>query len=80
MIVEKQLSPTLVRHYSDKHKMIRQIETGVLYADAVDTIPCRYTYEETDEPIPTEEFSHEIEQRVDDLEDAVVELAEIIGG
>lgn len=52
MIVEKQLSPTLVRHYSDRYKMIRQIETGIIYEDAVDIVPCRYTYEETDEPIP----------------------------
>jgi hypothetical protein len=31
--------------------MIRQIETGILYEDAVDVIPCRYTYEESDVPI-----------------------------
>lgn len=30
---------------------IRQIETGIVYDDAVDVIPCRYTYEVTDEPI-----------------------------
>ena len=32
--------------------MIRQIETGILYEDAVDQAPCKYIYEETDEPIP----------------------------
>ena len=52
MIVEQILSETRVRHYSDVGMMIRQIETGTLYEDAVDEIPCRYTYEETDEPIP----------------------------
>lgn len=41
----------LVKHYSDDNKMILQVETGVKYAEAVDVYPCRYTYEETDEPI-----------------------------
>ena len=41
-----------IRHYSDSGHMIRQIETGVLYEDAVDVMPCPYTYEETDELIP----------------------------
>ncbi len=36
--------------YSDVGMMIRQVETGILYEDAVDTIP--HTYEETEEPIP----------------------------
>lgn len=40
-----------VRHYSDEDFKIRQIETGVVYDDAVDVVPCRYTYEETDIPI-----------------------------
>lgn len=40
-----------VRHYSDNDVMIRQIETGILYEDAVDVLPCAYTYEETDTPI-----------------------------
>lgn len=35
--------------------MIRQIETGEIYYDAVDVLPCRYTYEETDQPIPESE-------------------------
>ncbi len=52
MIVEEQISPKRVRHYSDIGMMIRQIETGIIYQDAVDKIPCKYTYEETDEPIP----------------------------
>lgn len=51
MIVEQKISGTLVRHYSDAGMMIRQIETGNLYSDAVDVVPCRYTYEETDTPV-----------------------------
>ena len=53
MIVEELLSETRVRHYSDAGMMIRQRETGILYEDAVDVIPCRFTYEETDQPIPS---------------------------
>lgn len=47
----------LVKHYSDKGVYIRQVETGTEYSEAVDVVPCRYTYEETENPIeePTEE-------------------------
>lgn len=37
-----------VRHYSDKNVMILQKETNTLYVDAVDVIPCKYTYEESE--------------------------------
>ena len=40
-----------IRHYSDSGMRILQNETGVVYADAVDVMPCKYTYTETDEPI-----------------------------
>lgn len=51
MIVEQKISDTLVRHYSDAGFMIKQVETGVLYSDAVDVVPCRYSYDETDTPV-----------------------------
>ena len=41
----------LIKHISDSGKYIRQIETGREYAVAVDEIPCRYTYEETERSI-----------------------------
>ena len=41
-----------IRHYSDERKMIRQIDTGNLYEEAVDRYPTPHEYEETDEPIP----------------------------
>lgn len=44
-----------IRHWSDENLMIRQLETGALYEDAVDNVPCRFTYEETDIPIPSPE-------------------------
>ena len=43
---------TLIMHKSDNNKFIRQVETGVEYVSAVDVIPCKYTYEETDKDIP----------------------------
>ncbi|MBE6685024.1 MAG: hypothetical protein E7592_05180 [Ruminococcaceae bacterium] len=55
MIVEEKLSDKLVKHYSDGGFFIRQKETGAEYAEAVDVIPCRYTYEETDELVPAVE-------------------------
>lgn len=42
----------LVRTVSDAGMMILQNETGIKYSEAVDVYPCRYTYTETDEPIP----------------------------
>ena len=52
MIVQEYIeNGARVRHYSDENYKIRQIETGVVYDDAVDVLPCRYSYEETDEPI-----------------------------
>lgn len=50
MIVEEMIDGR-VRHYSDVGMMIRQQPTGILYEDAVDVVPCRFTYEETDIPI-----------------------------
>ena len=41
----------LIRHYSDTGMMLLQVETGIEYSDAVDVVPCRYTYKETDKPV-----------------------------
>ena len=56
------------RRYSDQNMYIRQIETDTLYADAVDIIPCPYTYEETDIPIEDDEATSE------DYEEALREV------
>ena len=50
---------TLIKHYSDEGKMMLQNETGMKYAEAVDVVPCRYTYTETDELINNEEITDE---------------------
>ena len=50
MIVTEHLNDgALIRHHSDKNLLLLQNETGVKYADAIDVVPCRYTYTETDE-------------------------------
>lgn len=41
----------LYRTYSDENKMIRQIETNILYNEAIDVEDALFTYEETDEAI-----------------------------
>lgn len=46
---------TLIKHYSDKNVMLLQNETGAMYSDPVDLVPCAYTYSETDIPIESEE-------------------------
>ena len=42
---------TLGRHYSDAGVKIRQVETDFVYDEAIDVVPCKYAYVETDEPI-----------------------------
>ena len=43
---------SLIYHYAEdatgKRFCIKQVETGIIYAEAVDVYPCRYTYEATD--------------------------------
>ena len=70
MILEEQVSEMCVRHWSDKDVQLRQIETGELYDDAVDVMPCRYTYEETDIPIeyePEEDNPEYLRQIINEL-------------
>lgn len=54
-MIRTEESGNFVKHYSDLQMFIRQEETGNLYDIAIDVIPCRYTYTETDIPIPEEE-------------------------
>lgn len=41
----------LWRTYSDARHVIRQVETGVEYAEAIDVANAPYTYVETDTPV-----------------------------
>lgn len=49
----------LVRHYSDQNLVLRQVETNELFDDAIDVMPCAFTYEETDIPIEDTEIDAE---------------------
>lgn len=53
---------TLIKHESDRNKYIRQVETGVEYVSAVDVIPCRYTYVETEREIERIEEAEEADE------------------
>lgn len=49
MITQEQIEvggKTFLHTYSDKYYIL-QNETGIEYVDAMDTIPCKYTYSET---------------------------------
>lgn len=46
----------LYRTYSDSKLMIKQVETGNVYAEAIDIENAAYTYEETDISIDTDEL------------------------
>lgn len=52
-MIQTEIIEGRIRHYSDENRRILQVETGVIYDDALDNMPCRYTYQETDEYIDT---------------------------
>ena len=60
----------LYRTYSDENFKIRQIQTDILYDEAIDVENAPYTYEETDIPIEDEDS----EATVEDYEEALNEL------
>ena len=67
---------TLIRHFSDKGVMLLQEETGLLYSDPIDLVPCPYTYTETDISIerePEEEIDDNDEATIEDYQDALAE-------
>lgn len=51
---------TLIRHYSDKEMKLLQKETGIAYDEAIDIVPCQYTYEETETPVEQDELADAI--------------------
>lgn len=60
MIIEQILSDgRRVRHYSDAGVKIRQVDTGIVYDDAVDNYPTAHMYEETDIQLAEEEATPE---------------------
>ena len=69
MIIQEYLNnETLIKHYSDAGLLIMQVETGAKYGEAIDVVPCRYTYIETDELC-------EEEDEVLDNDEAIIQSA-----
>ena len=50
----------LIKTYTDlEGKVLLQVETGIVYGnEVIDAYPCRYTYEEVDNP--DEEYPEEV--------------------
>lgn len=59
MIVQEQFDNLLYTH-SDSNFYIIQNETGQKYEDAWDTLPCKYTYSESEELIPKREEEEDV--------------------
>lgn len=59
----------LYRSYSDAGMMIRQNDSGMEYAEAIDVDGAPYTYTETETPIETPEMT--TEERLQDAETAL---------
>ena len=72
MIVRETLGDGRTHTYSDGGFYIRQLDTGVLYEDAVDSVA--HDYEETDERIPASEEPAEAE----DYESALARLGVMV--
>ena len=53
------LDEDMYKTYSDEGFKIRQIETGIIYDEAIDLESKNYTYEETDIPIEGGEEAQE---------------------
>ena len=58
-VKEELLDNNLIKHYAidenGKQYKILQVETNVIYDEAIDVLPCRYTYKATNEEIKIEQ-------------------------
>lgn len=65
MIIQENINVNgadLVKTYSDLY-MIKQVETGIIYTEAIDVLD-RYTYEETDIQKPVMELPEEVKEPI----------------
>lgn len=53
--IEKEINGRHFIETSSDEFYIRQVQTGIIYAIALDIAPCTFTYEETDDPLPQPE-------------------------
>lgn len=69
----------LYRTYSDTGMMIRQNETGVEYAEAVDVADAPYTYTETETKVPADDATEDADDLRARLEDAETAAKILLG-
>lgn len=57
-LYNEKIGENLIRHWATEEEngkisthRIRQIETGVIYDEAIDIFPCSFTYEATEEAV-----------------------------
>ena len=55
MALVKEETGKFIHTYSDAGMMIKQLDTGILYSDAMDLKEYAHEYEETEEPIQEEQ-------------------------
>lgn len=68
MIVQEQIDGrNLIKTYSNIGKWVQQVETGAVYGEAIDIIPCPYTYIEVEAPLDDEDDPTESERILDIL-------------
>ena len=60
MLRSEEQFDNLVYTHSDSNFYIIQNETGQKYEDAWDTLPCEYTYSESEELIPKREEEDDV--------------------
>jgi hypothetical protein len=74
MALVKEEIGKFIHTYSDAGMMIKQFDTGILYSDTMDLKGYEHEYEETDQPIATEEPA---EVTSDDVNDTISDTIEI---
>lgn len=67
MVVKEELiinKRNFVKHYSDSNLMIRKKGTDEIYEEAIDLLPCTYEYEETNEPIRSDDHDQSVTENL----------------
>lgn len=77
MIQIEKINENFVKTYSDSDYKIRQIETGRIYINAVDRLPLKYTYEETDIEIEQKNKNNLLINKYEEIIDIITEGKEV---
>lgn len=71
MTIVKEELDNFIHTYSDENMKIKQVDTGIIYCDAMDLKEYPHEYEETDEPIESDEHVELDESIEPDVEGTV---------